>query len=447
MSWVKLDGRRHSWTSGSWAVVGAFVLAVLIFAGPTRGQRGRGGRGAPNAERAAQEAVEQAGLDVQRIATGILEEVAQNRLLTSADVAIIREELKEANQHKGLLSKEDRTKFMMVEAYLGYYGGEDSDRVLGLINSARRMVRDDPDLNDSAIVLGLCYGDWALVKSILREVGPDPAAVRERYEGGLVVAPRRQMDPNVAATRGFGNGRDEQVVNDTSGGSKWRRDKKDERSMGFGVGHGMGSAAPVDPGFLGSSSHSRPRAPKSRLSKQGKRNGSSRKDTHLKGALNLPVEHMPYEHLGDDFAQMTVRNINGSYFQFVPGQGQLLCALMWELGDDEGPARPAVEESISRGRRGRNPSRGARSAPKSTQSEATNKVSYDLGGNARQFGELFAQGLASGKMQLVGVNTDPGYAAGEVVEYCWTTRRRGRRACWMIQPMVDSGRWVVVSVR
>ena len=439
MSWARSDDRHHSWTSVFRLVVGAFLVAVLIFGGTTWGQRGRGGRGAPNPDRAAQQAVEQAGRDVERIATGILEQVAQNKGLTRTDVADIREVLKETNRYKGLLSKEARVKYMMVEAYLAYYGGEDTDRALDLLNSARRMVSDNPDVNDSAIVLGLCYGDWALVKSVLREVGPSPAEAEVGAEAGSAAAREPRVDPNTTMG-GFGRGRNGQPGQDASRSSKWGRPKKNERSMDFGVGRQLGPAAPMDPMFMTPADRPRPRTPRPRSSNRG--GNESQQNTRLKGVLNLPVKHMPYEHLGDDFSQITVRNINGSYFQFVPAQGQLLCALMWQLADDDGgPARVVAQPS--RGRRGSRAGWDSGPARAPERSETIDQVSYDLGGNARQFGELFAQGLASGKMQMVGVNTDSGYSAGEVVAYLldnpapWST-------C-MIDDPSNSGQWSLDS--
>jgi len=128
---------------------------------------------------------------------------------------------------------------------------------------------------------------------------------------------------------------------------------------------------------------------------------------------------MPYSDLGEDFKKVQLRNVNGSYFYFEPGKGQVLCALLWTLPSGETAARSAA----SRKRRrptprivgGPNPYAAMRegSGPGQPDDDLLVEPSEDLFTNADQFKRLFGiyqlmgekLGTA-GKISFVGINFD-----------------------------------------
>ncbi|MCK5270683.1 MAG: hypothetical protein KAJ46_07860, partial [Sedimentisphaerales bacterium] len=135
--------------------------------------------------------------------------------------------------------------------------------------------------------------------------------------------------------------------------------------------------------------------------------------------LNLLVEYMPYSDLGEDFKKVQLRNVNGSYFYFEPGKGQVLCALLWTLPAGETATRSAA--SLKRRRptpgigRGPNPYSAERGGggPRRSGFDLLGEPSEDLFTNADQFKSLFGiyqlMGKTigtAGKISFVGINFD-----------------------------------------
>ena len=146
--------------------------------------------------------------------------------------------------------------------------------------------------------------------------------------------------------------------------------------MGPGMpGMGMGPGAGMPPRMSDPRSSRRPAA---RRRNSGK--------THL----DIPHKYMPYTHLGQTFQSLNVRNVNGSLYQFDSGQGEVLCALLWTLPQEEKSSRSS---SLQEG------GQGGHQMP-------VQDIVVDLWGNVDQFRTLYRFHRQSGKAQFVTVNLD-----------------------------------------
>ena len=97
---------------------------------------------------------------------------------------------------------------------------------------------------------------------------------------------------------------------------------------------------------------------------------------------------MPYQHLGEGFQALQVRNVNGSFYQYDAGGGQLLCALLWSLPDYDGPTRSSL--------------RRTRDNPEDRM--AIQDVGVDLWENVEHFRELSRFYRKTGKVEFVTAN-------------------------------------------
>ena len=117
--------------------------------------------------------------------------------------------------------------------------------------------------------------------------------------------------------------------------------------MGYGVGAGLGGGMPVDSSTeLGGRSTSRSSRTTSSnrptsfggnnsfgRGRNESSNANSTQEAGASSALNLKPELMPVSMLGKQLSQMTLQDINGSVLNYKPGQGKLLCMLLWSYGD------------------------------------------------------------------------------------------------------------------
>ena len=408
---------------GLWLAVTA---ALLLLSNTTVwAQRGVPRQGPPG-QQASQE-VDDAADQVRLLAVQVLEQVARNQPLSPTDVAEIEELLKNPNRFKGMFKKDDKVKLLLVEAYLAHYSGQGRDVTLDFINKARYFVKDDPDVNESTIVLGLYYEDYPLVKSVLGKLGPTGSATPDGLPDD-----QERPDPNASVPGLFGSTPDS--PQDAPGQSKWglqtrsgtRNRSGQDRGRDIAIGPPVPGVTIGDPTYV--QHGGMPESGRTRSRPRGSR--TSKASRPAESVLNLPVTHMPYEHLGEDFGQVLVRNVNGSYFQFVGGQGRLLCALLWALPADSGQDNrqggpdyrggfdpmaapgPMPSPSRSNSRRGRSTSQQSRAADGSVP-----EVAYDLATNARQFSELFSAGVLSGKIDFLSVNLNGPAYMGHVVRF------------------------------
>ena len=212
--------------------------------------------------------------------------------------------------------------------------------------------------------------------------------------------------------------------------SKSRSSREKSKGSGplLGPGMGLGAVAPVDPMYLEHREYEKTagvtqQRTQTRISSRGL-GGSRPQATNL---LELPIEYMPFTDLGKDFPKIQVRNINNSYFQFAPGQGQMLCLLLWALPTEGSSSSPRstsrTRPSRSRGRGGMGPGgmgmemememRTGGQGSSRSQQEMFPEVGYDLWTNAEQFNELFGAynlnsnipGIA-GRIEFLGINFD-----------------------------------------
>ena len=165
----------------------------------------------------------QQGMDVTRAAQNartltnrILQYVSTNQPLQVGDVNHIKENLlSEISRFQGKFQTEDKALLYLARAYLAHYSGE-QDEALKLAQQAQRIAPENSDINDSIIVLALCYEKYSLVQGILRkrEAGAsakkqelaskwgDPAG-RSGPTGSRRPAPR--SDPRMASSAGILN--------------------------------------------------------------------------------------------------------------------------------------------------------------------------------------------------------------------------------------------------
>jgi len=142
--------------------------------------------------------------------------------------------------------------------------------------------------------------------------------------------------------------------------------------------------------------------------------------------LNLPVEYMLSKQLGENFASMNLRSINGSYFPIASGKGQIFCALLWTSSGPHpqgtmpraGGGRPMMsrpnsgayyggEEDLYGGGYSRGPRMPMTASPGvTTQARKIPNVAFDLDTNVNQFRDLFFEHINDGKIGFVGINYD-----------------------------------------
>lgn len=101
--------------------------------------------------------------------------------------------------------------------------------------------------------------------------------------------------------------------------------------------------------------------------------------------LQLPLEFMPYELIGQSLDSLNLSNTNGTVATFETGKGQVLCALVWTLPGDSG-----------------NRSRSSRSSK--DDELGIQKVEADFWENLDQFRDWYRHYLNSGKVHFLGIN-------------------------------------------
>lgn len=145
------------------------------------------------------------------------------------------------------------------------------------------------------------------------------------------------------------------------------------------------------------------------------------RNTVGKGVLNLPVEHMPMEYLGNDFSALSLPTLNSTYFYYQPGQGQVLCAILWvaQTGDDKSDRGRTSMMVTSKSTKPPSPlgmpgmgmpgmtGAGMMGVMRTEQETQIPEVAFDLGTNMEQFKRIFTTGMMTGKVAVLGMNMNP----------------------------------------
>ena len=341
----------------------------------------------------------------------------------------------------GLFPKERKAYLYVLESLLAHYAGQHDEA----LEKAKRAYYTDPknhDLSDLIIVLSLCYENYEEAKKALqarkagsavfgnappispvrvkrgpREPNVPGRTVRRPPEPNSVPRPRPGMPPTQPGSRGPSSKWD-QLLSPPS-------EQQSSRPGAPGVGsrnpYGNSARIPGRPGGTTIPGRMPPTNP--RMNRMA---GGQQSQQRYQTILQLPVDYMLSEQLGEVFDPMKLRSINGSYFLFTPGKGNILCALLWTSSGPHpqsrmprmGGGRPMVgrpntatyyrgEEDMYEGGYSRRPRSPMTTRPAaSSQVREIPNVAFDLDTNTRQFRDLFLAHINEGKACFVGINYD-----------------------------------------
>jgi len=386
----------------------------------------------------------------------LVEHISECMPLSKDDIEAIQEELKLTEPFQGRFGKEDKAYVYLIEAFLAHFSG-DSLEALAKARKASEAYPDNLDMSDAVIMLALYHEQYDTAQEILKEREGGIEVREEEPQVEKVDPGKKYVDPNGVLVTGVRKVKKKPKVEDPNTAlketppkkrSKWSQRqvsgrKKRGGGLGLGVGPQMGPITPVDPMALeqrGPRSRGRSKKSKGRdRKKTSAKKGLARRGKPSRGPrqtyLNLPVEFMPYEWLGKDFSTVNLRNVNGSYFSFQPGQGQILCALLWQIPSEKAPKRRG-SRSRHRPMPGMGPGMmgpgmgpgmmgpgmgpgmmgpgmgpgmmgpGMAPRPRKKGKSTITPVEYDLWANAEQFGDLFRKHLPGRKMNFMAVNLD-----------------------------------------
>ncbi|MCP4710556.1 MAG: hypothetical protein GY869_18185 [Planctomycetes bacterium] len=138
--------------------------------------------------------------------------------------------------------------------------------------------------------------------------------------------------------------------------------------------------------------------------------------------IDLPMDYLRYENIGDVFSTVSFRSINGSYIRFDPEKGQLLCVLLWTMPDVMAaaaatnrpggmPGMPGMPGTVNIPIRPTPIGMGATAANQTEEvpQPTIQPAAFDFNTNSNQFKELFQwhqNAVIQGKVQFVGLNLD-----------------------------------------
>ncbi len=420
--------------------VGGLALTILLVGGGELagqyppGMPGRGGQG-NDAQNAAQ--------SLMKIAEIILQEhVIALKPLTAEDIQQIEQQLKELKRHTGMLPLDQRAYADLIKAYIAHFYGNREDALKSARLAAKRAP-ENTDMSDTEILMTLYWEDYEAAKKLLKKREAGEAAVENviiSWQAKSVSTkktsassiPSGPSEPNEPGAPGKLQTSKQLSKWDlsTPQSSKGKPKKTPRRSpdrstkengRGLLVGGSLGALAPVDPTYLQQvKKKSRSSAAEREMSPRAQRRSSNN------SILNLLVEYMPYSDLGEDFKKVQLRNVNGSYFYFEPGKGQVLCALLWTLPGGEAAARSAASRrrrrptprvnygsSFEEGGPGPYSAKRGGGEPGRPGFDLLGEPSENLFTNADQFKSLFGlyqlMGMrigTAGKISFVGINFD-----------------------------------------
>ncbi|MCK4628596.1 MAG: hypothetical protein KAT56_06305, partial [Sedimentisphaerales bacterium] len=338
---------------------GGLALAMLLVgSGELAGQYERGGPG-NDAQNAAQRLVKIAEIILQ-------EHVVALKPLGADDIQQIEKQLKELKRHTGMLPLDQRAYIDLIKAYIAHFSGNRQD-ALKYARLAAKRAPENTDMSDTEILMALYWEDYKTAKKLLekREAGKTavenvviswqaksvstkttsvssgPSEPNEPGAPGKLQT-SKQLSKWDLSTPQSSKGRPKSTPDRMPRRSPDRSTKENGRGLFVGGGS-LGALAPVDQTYLQQmKKKSRIAAVQREMSPQNQRRSSHN------SILNLLVEYMPYSDLGEDFKKVQLRNVNGSYFYFEPGNGQVLCALLWTLPSGETAMRSAVSRKRRR---------------------------------------------------------------------------------------------------
>ena len=359
--------------------------------------------------------------------------LARATALRTSDIQEIQRLLDEKKKFAGKFPKERKAYLFVLESLLAHYSG---DREMAL-DKAQRAFRDDPknpDLSDLIIVLSLCYENYEVAKDAFARRKEAGSAVLDKgppVSGTLVKrGPRepnvpgilrsRPKEPNSVPRPLPGTPPARPGTGPTSTWEQLLGSPPEQQPSRPGAG-GVPSRTPYGTGRPGQTTmpgrvtRANPRMSRTTIPQQ-----------NYQTILNLPVEYMLSKQLGKDFASMNLRSINGSFFPFASGKGQIFCALLWTSSGPHpqgsmprlGGGRPMVrrpntgtfysddEEAYGGGYSTRRRSPMTTSPGVSGQARVIPNVAFDLDTNVNQFRDLFFEHINQGKIGFVGVNYD-----------------------------------------
>ncbi len=160
----------------------------------------------------------------------------------------------------------------------------------------------------------------------------------------------------------------------------------------------MGPGMEMGPGGYPGGTHRSP----------GKRpSGAETETVKLKGKsyLKLKLNCMPYEQLGEDFPAVQLMNFNHSTFSFRPGQGQILCSLLWTSANEDNKPRATARRSGS-GVNLLTMDMGQEMIPANAGKLDIPDPTEDLWKNMDQFRWLFEDTVATGRVVTAAINLD-----------------------------------------
>jgi len=370
--------------------------------------------------------VRDAASHIEKVLEMVLERVADLKGLTAQDVEDIKLELEDSRRYFVKFEPEQKASVTLIEAFLAHFSGNQQE-ALSLIAKALKAAPDNENISDSAIVLGLLYEDYELVRPILAKRCPvvEQEEEEEELQDESEVDEGELQEPNTAEPG--------QAMPQEAPATKEKPKKR--TSVWSKSADGTEPAAEE-------SSNSSARKTSTRKKKESTPAAANPMMYMMgmgtsKTVLKLPVLAMPGENLGQDFQRVILRNLNGSYFYFEPGQGQILCALLWSTGKKTGSRPMNPNDYIQQMMSGM-----AKSRPRD-QEKIIPKPEFDLKGNASQFGDLFTEMAMSGKVGFLSVNQDavkdPAKLADILMEGSWPWS-----SCVISDP-VNQSQWNLTS--
>ncbi len=333
-------------------------------------------------------------------------------------IAQLEQLLEDTKRAQGLIrGKPDKAYIDLLKAWIAHLKG-DGEEAIKNASRAYSLASEQPDIRDSYLFFMLFWENYDKAQSVMKRMKTGTAAeevaqasfkahsesvttnIRNDFRQipafaepnlpGMDSMAMGNAEPNnpftpAAAAAGGGNS-----SNRRSGGYRQQRDPGGD-GMTFGVGMGMGAAAPVNPNFMDYSgppgSTGRP-APN-----MGGMNapGYQPQVQAISKVLNFQPDYMLYDQLGQDFPAVQLQTMNGCSFQFDPRQGGALCLLVWALPDNMPNNRPNQNNMYEMGFGG-----GYRNPAQQQQTDILLEASTDLNKNFDQFRQLYARFINSG---------------------------------------------------
>ena len=398
----------------------SLALLIVLAGSAADAQRGGPATSSPEQRTAA------AAADLESVTGNLLSHfVAQNKAPTPVDIEELRVSLRAVERYLARFDKSHKAYYYLLEAFAAHYSG-DANGALIKAQKAFQTNSLDVDVCDSVVTLALCYRKYDLARTVLNERNAG-AAVRTRLELPQVsfddswaqisrkMEPEDTKDPNQrTAERQV----DPNFITSKSGAAVAA--PREESGLGFLA---QNNRRPPSSGMFKidvaeepsesatSSATEQKSTPKRSRPRPAHRPRPTRRPGPgmPKGILNLPVEAMIPDNLGASLSALDLRSINGSYYHFGPGTGQMLCMFSWSLPEEGSASYPTARMSHPGPRGSRGPTESKISPP-----------AIDFHTNLTQFRELFGPYFLTGKIGFVAVNLDGVNKIGELVELLCT---------------------------